>query len=1065
MATSVPLKAELDGRIERAKSAPAGASRAEALLDLAEFSWKSGALSQARVSAIEALEQAVAADQASLIARSHLLRAECELKQSGPAAAEVYLRKAGKLPQVHRLIRGVGSRIALATGDAEEAEDLLSMEEPEDGVSAATLCHARIALLKLDAAEATMREARGRFRSLPERLHLEAAGVRLYGTWARPREAQEFREAALASLREVEAAVGPIEDSEIVSAIAEYAEDTPEAGSRSRWLRPFVEVTRRLNRPIPSERLLSYLLDVTIFGTGASRGVLRVYGPPEITAARSADGRSMTEPERHISQHLLEQVTRTGAVFATDDVARNPELRDFDSIRAGAVRSVLCLPLRVRARSIGVLYLDHRERPLGFGQGERGIAAAAAGEIALLADNAALYSASIRDDVTGLVNRPHFERCAEEEVARSRRYGENLSVLLVDVDRFKLVNDTHGHEVGNRVLRAVAQFLQKQSTGSGRRAPTVARSGRDEFGILFPSCDTSALAKRAAALFESLRAFAFEEGKIRLSLTASLGGATWPEEASSTQELLLRAESALAQAKFEGGDRFRVPSSVETVSDPEMDSVMLSRPGRLVNSMLGRVLEQTGDVHTALQTALSLMVRATGASAGTLALFDPGSEVRFAASTGDSPSLGAIRKVLDTDRPLRIERCGEDAWARGQESVRTLGIRTLVVVPIRTSERRIGAAYLDHRSTERRFTDEDLALLELFSRRVALLLQRTAEAEVQSRRAERLERAVEESVARLRARSGFSQILGRSPRMQELYSFLEKAAKLDYPVLFEGETGTGKELAARAIHFESPRKEQPFLPINCASVAESVLESELFGHAKGAFTGATTRRAGLFEAAGGGTLFLDEIEAMTPAMQTKLLRVLEDRKVRPVGANEEITIDVRIVAATNVSLKDPIAKGGFREDLYYRLATLVATIPPLRERIDDIPLLAERFLLEISEETRTPVKRLSPEAVRRLVDFAWPGNVRELKNVLRRLALVTETEIREEHLPDAIRGPRIAPVVGSWREQIESAERQILSRALGENRGNVRQTARALRMARSTLIEKMKRYGISGETD
>ena len=256
----------------------------------------------------------------------------------------------------------------------------------------------------------------------------------------------------------------------------------------------------------------------------------------------------------------------------------------------------------------------------------------------------------------------------------------------------------------------------------------------------------------------------------------------------------------------------------------------------------------------------------------------------------------------------------------------------------------------------------------------------------------------------LKSRHEFSSILGQSDAMQQVFATIQTIAGTSSTVLVSGESGTGKELVARAIHFNSIRRDRPCVALNCGAVPETLLESELFGHMRGAFTGASANKKGLVEAAEGGTIFLDEIGEMAPSMQVKLLRVLQDRRYRRLGGTEEVQADVRVIAATNQDLPKMVGEGRFREDLFYRLNVLTIPLPPLRDRFEDIPLLAEHFLREFATQMRKPVGSISADAMRRLQEHAWPGNVRELQNAMERAVALERTEaVLPESLPDAVR--------------------------------------------------------------
>jgi two-component system response regulator PilR (NtrC family) len=302
----------------------------------------------------------------------------------------------------------------------------------------------------------------------------------------------------------------------------------------------------------------------------------------------------------------------------------------------------------------------------------------------------------------------------------------------------------------------------------------------------------------------------------------------------------------------------------------------------------------------------------------------------------------------------------------------------------------------------------------------------------------------------LRRLTGLDNIIGQSPKMRAIFDLIQTIAPQTSRVLITGESGTGKELVARAIHENSLRAQAPFITINCGAFPETLLESELFGYMKGAFTGANENRQGLFQAAHGGTLFMDEIGNMSLTMQVKLYRVLQEGKVRPIGSTEEIDVDVRIIAATNKEFEKEIAEGRFREDLYYRLSVIPIQLPALRERREDIPLLARHFLETFRKSMEKPIEGLSPEAVRRLEAYDWPGNVRELENTMERaVALETTGEISLRVLPDRIAGYSSAGAPGGgvagepifpaegldFEKEIADAERRYLQAALEKAHG------------------------------
>jgi len=316
--------------------------------------------------------------------------------------------------------------------------------------------------------------------------------------------------------------------------------------------------------------------------------------------------------------------------------------------------------------------------------------------------------------------------------------------------------------------------------------------------------------------------------------------------------------------------------------------------------------------------------------------------------------------------------------------------------------------------------------------------------------------------------TGFEQMLGSSTKMEEVFSSIRKVAGTNAPVLLLGESGTGKELAALAIHQRSSRQQGPFVPINCSGIPENLLESELFGHEKGAFTGAHVQRTGLIEAAANGTLFLDEIGDLPPSLQVKLLRFLQEQRFQRVGGRQEIKIDTRVIAATNADLKQAIIESRFREDLYFRLAVVVLKLPPLREREDDVELLARDFLNRYAAQNGKKKMMLAPDAMRALYRHQWPGNVRELQNRVKRAVIMADG--RRITAAD-LELDEVGPGQSTLRDAREAVERELVEGALRRNRGKIAAAAAELGISRPTFYELMEKLGIrrpghdGGETE
>jgi len=431
--------------------------------------------------------------------------------------------------------------------------------------------------------------------------------------------------------------------------------------------------------------------------------------------------------------------------------------------------------------------------------------------------------------------------------------------------------------------------------------------------------------------------------------------------------------------------------------------------------------------------------------------------------------------VVRDGRPIRVDDAHTDSRFFTDVDHQT-GVRTgsLLAAPLRTRHGTIGVIEVVNRRGGGTFTDDDLAFLDALAGSVAVAIDNARLYERVKLSEERLRTQVSALRRDLARRDRFTEIVGTGPGMADVFRLMESAAASPITVLIEGETGTGKELVAKAIHRESRRADGPFLAVNCAAFQETLLESELFGHRRGAFTGALQDRQGLFEAAEKGTIFLDEVGEMPAAMQAKLLRVLAQGEVVPVGDTRPRTVDVRVISATNRNLAGEVAEQHFREDLYYRLGAFPIHLPALRTRREDVPLLAQGFMASAADRNRKRIPGIEPPAVERLVRFDWPGNVRELRNEIERaVALARDGEaIGLAHLSARVREAGDDPAAtaavsatvamdGTSLLRARSAfEARYITEVLRQQGGNVSRAARALGLSRVMLQRKMKAYGL-----
>ncbi len=504
---------------------------------------------------------------------------------------------------------------------------------------------------------------------------------------------------------------------------------------------------------------------------------------------------------------------------------------------------------------------------------------------------------------------------------------------------------------------------------------------------------------------------------------------------------------------------------------------------REVNELLllfeiGQMLDGSPELGEVLDDVLSCISRHSSMQRATLTLLnrDTGelmSDAFFGKSTDQvSPSdnsdtginQGAIGKVIDAGRPgvvrcrasepLFFDRPGVSGRVRRKDV-------SICCVPIRMGNLSIGALSADCLFEAPVPLSEDLRLLSIIASMIAqaVKLRRSAQEE-QKRLWEELESLREE----LKARHQPANMIGNSSAMDGVFELISQVVASDANVLISGESGVGKELVAQALHQHSRRASEPFIKVNCAALPETVIESELFGHERGAFTGALAQRKGRFELANGGTLFLDEIGDFSPATQIKLLRVLQEREFERVGGADPVKVDVRIVAATNRDLEAMVADGSFRKDLYYRLNVFPIHVPPLRERRTDILLLSDHFVLKHSRASGKKVKRISTPAIDMLLAYHWPGNVRELENCIERAVLLsTDGVIHGNHLPPSLQTAESSDTAGRGhlKAALMGLEREMIIDALKSSRGNKARAARALGISERLIGIRVKSHGIN----
>ncbi|RMD86839.1 MAG: sigma-54-dependent Fis family transcriptional regulator [Calditrichaeota bacterium] len=414
-------------------------------------------------------------------------------------------------------------------------------------------------------------------------------------------------------------------------------------------------------------------------------------------------------------------------------------------------------------------------------------------------------------------------------------------------------------------------------------------------------------------------------------------------------------------------------------------------------------------------------------------------------------STSVVHEVLQTGEPILLFEAQKDPKYRETESIVIQKIQSIACVPLSLKNQQIGAIYLDSVTKRSRFTRESLPFLTTFAHQAAIAIENA-----------KLYETLREENRHLRTEMkrihGFDEIIGQSPKMRQVFDIMSRVLDSDATILIEGESGTGKELVARAIHYNGHRKDKPFIALFCGSLPDNLLESELFGHKKGSFTGAITDKKGLFEEADGGTFFLDEIGDLSPNIQTKLLRVLQEGEIKRVGENQIRKVDVRIISATNKNLLELVKQGTFREDLYYRLNTISIKLPPLRERRSDIPLLAHHFLDKYTTKRKEQIKGFDEKAMKILMNYPWPGNVRELENTIQRAVVMCKGAfITTDDLQLTVQEEAFNIESGMTLRELE---RKLVKKTLEDYNGNISETARVLGVSRRWLHYKIKEWNL-----
>ncbi len=726
--------------------------------------------------------------------------------------------------------------------------------------------------------------------------------------------------------------------------------------------------------------------------------------------------------------------------------------------------------------------------------------------------NAELYHAATHDKSTGYANRRELENILGVEMTLAQHQNTPLGLIMVGIDDPRARDHELTRIRSDRVVERCARVIRSVL----RDNDTCVRYGNQEFSIILPNADVSGVGTVAEKV---RRAVADYPGFGRAKMTISAGGSVFPYHARGRDELVRKADQSLYLAKSEGGDRCVTWSRSIPNYAMRADRLMgivtgeESRDYRNVMTLLDMIVAVNliTDRRKLLQRITDMMIELADSERG-IVLLSEGETEGVRAVIAQDARMNEIEPTafaqLAVDRSfesgevicfvggdggdgVRLDAAvsgggvlsGEDGLSDEQleEALRALGVKSMICLPLPVQDRIVGVLYLDSKQVSPTFSESDLIFVRALARQIGTAIeasrlyestmQRGVEVEEFAKRLTQKVEAqaseltnLEKSLSELKLKYDYGNIVGKSRPMREIFQLLDKITESNVPVLIQGETGTGKELIARALHYNGPRKTKAFVTVNCSAITETLLESELFGHVKGAFTGADQDKKGLFEQADGGTIFLDEIQDMSRGMQRELLRVIQESEIRRVGGKEIIKVDTRVISAVNRDLKELLAKGEFRQDLYFRLNVVAIELPPLRRRKEDIPLLVQHYLRDLGKREGRHVK-IEKAALRKLLRHDWPGNVRELENCLEKTVLMLEgSTITEDEIMldgEGRSGAHPSFFDMQYKEAKEAFLREYLCHVLTRNNGNVTRASQESGIVRSSFHKIMRKHNLN----
>ncbi len=881
------------------------------------------------------------------------------------------------------------------------------------------------------------------------------------------------------------------------------------AGSGA-YFSEMMEIIQILNSSLVLNELLVKIVDLAIRFVQATRGCLLLYDGSEKLEPRIVRNKqgedllpNLISGQYQLSFTVINRVLKTKEPLFVSNIFNEEKLLEQRSVANMGLCSVMAIPLGRRLIRtgenpepvpgkddlLGILYVDsiHVSEEARFNGEGLSLLQALADQAAVALVNAMLYEKSNVDTLTQLYLRPYFEEQLRAEIETVKKFGgSSAAILVLDIKGFKRISYENGRQKSDQLLRETAQLIKRNA----RAKDVCSRLSGDTFAVLLPEMTLEPAIEYARKILASItgHSFSLSQPVIKIGLALYPDHIpNLPSESSPTDEmdmLLTHAEQALYHAKVSETHPLMVwhPALIEEQPHrPVVPDILTGNPLRDYQNveMLLEAIEvahSTLDLDELLTRIADITLEISGAERCLLMLEDEKLSqskskirpltIRVARAKNKTNLTGQLdysrsipENVMQTGQPACVKEVGE---IDPTKSMLDLELRSVMCVALEVKANRFGVIYVDSHLDMGEFSQSDMKFLDAVAHQIASVIENAQlhrrQLELEAEKVRKLEAEKQQLKTLLEDKR---KIVGNCPAMQKVLDSIRKVSNSDATVLIYGESGTGKESVAHSIHDMSVRKNAPYIVIDCGAIPENLIESELFGHEKGSFTGAHAQKIGKFEAGHTGTVFLDEVGELPLHLQVKLLRVLQESEIQRVGGKMPVKIDVRIIAATNRHLEEMVEARQFRKDLFYRLNIIQIEMPPLRDRGGDIPLLANFYLNKFKAETGKTIRGFTDEAIKALQKYQWPGNVRELEHKVERAVIMSDHPwLSAEDLSIKTGGTDASARYKTLKEAKYEMETRLIKNGLERFEGSVTNTAEALGISRVRLHQLIDKYKI-----